>query len=117
LGSEQDTSLISEADSGWSYQHLYNLALSARNFKPGLSGSILVGGGDEGVFSERTTHPKSMADQLSLGREGYNEKGETIRMAKGDKWEGDEGDVIMDQQGPGTSSDPHQLNLQGRDKN
>jgi hypothetical protein len=37
--------LISEADSGWSYQHLYNLALSARNFKPGLSGSILVGGG------------------------------------------------------------------------
>jgi hypothetical protein len=91
LGSEQDTSLISEADSGWSYQHLYNLALSTGNFKPGLSGSILIGGGDQGVFGERTTHPKSMADQLSLGRERYNEKGETIRMAKGDKWEDDHG--------------------------
>jgi hypothetical protein len=25
--------------------------------------------------------------------------------------------VILDQQGPGTSSDPHRLNLQGQDKN
>jgi hypothetical protein len=85
LGSEQDTSLISMVNSGWSYQHLYNLTLSARNFKPRLSGSVLVGGGGQGVFGERTTHPKPTGDQLSLGRDGYSEKGETVRMAKGDK--------------------------------
>jgi hypothetical protein len=28
-------------------------------------------------------------------------------MAKGNKLEGDDGDAILDQQGPGTSSDPH----------
>jgi hypothetical protein len=67
LGSKNDTSLISEADSGWSYQHLYNLTLSTGNFKTGWSGSSLVGGGDQGVFNERTTHPTLMVDQLSLG--------------------------------------------------